>query len=56
MGTHAYHAPPFRLSKTPHRMERPAPRMGEHTEWVCRELLGMDDETFQALQSEGVFM
>jgi benzylsuccinate CoA-transferase BbsF subunit len=55
MGASSYDAPPFRLSMTPHRMDMPAPCMGEHTEFVCRKLLGISDQEFQELLSEGVF-
>jgi benzylsuccinate CoA-transferase BbsF subunit len=39
----------YMLSKTPYRMEKPAPLLGEHTEYVCRELLDMSDEEFISL-------
>jgi len=55
MGTSSYDAPPFRLSGTPHRMDMPAPCMGQHTEFVCRKFLDMSDQEFQELLSEGVF-
>ena len=45
-GRSAYDGIPFKLSKTPGRLTRPAPRIGEHTEYVCKEILGMDEEEF----------
>jgi hypothetical protein len=30
--------------------------MGEHTEFVCREFLGMPQEEFDACLMEGVFI
>lgn len=45
----------FKLSKTPCGPERPGPCLGEHTERVCREFLGMSDEEFVNLLTEGVF-
>lgn len=34
------------LSKTPAELLTPAPCLGEHTEFVCKELLGMSEEEF----------
>jgi benzylsuccinate CoA-transferase BbsF subunit len=52
-GRTAYDGPGFRLSKTPGRL-RPAPMLGEHTEFVCKEVLQMDDEEIAQLVMEGV--
>lgn len=41
------------LSKTPYKILHPAPSLGEHTEYVCRNLLGMSDEEFVDLYSSG---
>ncbi|MCX7911850.1 MAG: CoA transferase [Dehalococcoidales bacterium] len=45
----------FMLSRTPAAPYSPSPLLGEHTEMVCTELLGMTDEEFIALMQEGVF-
>ena len=37
---------PYILSKTPAMPYRPAPCLGEHTEYVCKDLLGMSEEEF----------
>lgn len=51
MGRTIYNAAPFRCSLTPARLERPAPLLGEHTEEVCMQLLGMSpDEVTQAVE------
>jgi len=42
------------LSNTYYRVERPA-MLGEHTQYVCEEILGMPDEEFVELLAEGVF-
>jgi benzylsuccinate CoA-transferase BbsF subunit len=43
------------MSETPAVPRRPAPCLGEHTEYVCRELLGMSDERFVELMAKGIF-
>lgn len=43
-----------RLSGTPAAPERPSPCLGEHTEQVCREFLGIPDDEFTELLAEGV--
>jgi len=53
-GRTAYDGPGFRLSKTPGRLQSPAPMLGEHTALVCTEVLGMDDEEMAQLVMEGV--
>lgn len=53
-GRTAYDGPGFRLSKTPGRLRSPAPLLGEHTEFVCKEVLELDDEEIAQLVMEGV--
>lgn len=55
MGTCAYDGPPFKLSETPSELHMPAPCLGEHTEYVCTNILGMSDEEFVEFLAEGVF-
>lgn len=43
----------FRLSEAPAQIERPGPMLGEHTEVVLRELLGMAPAEIEALQAAG---
>ena len=54
MGLHLSERPPFRLSKTPSEPQRPFPSFGEHTEFVCKEILGLGDEEFAELIGAGV--
>ncbi len=54
MGAAIYNAPPMRFSRIPVELNRPAPLLGEHTEEVCRELLGMTPDEVQQLAEEGV--
>ncbi len=49
-----YHRSGFVLSQAECEVSRP-PLLGEHTEYVCTELLGMSDEEFVGLVGEGVF-
>jgi formyl-CoA transferase/CoA:oxalate CoA-transferase len=46
--------PPVRLSETPGSVRSPAPRLGEHTELVLRERLGLGDEEFTRLRAARV--
>jgi len=45
---------PFRLSKTPGRVETRAPRVGEHNRAVYKDLLGYSDERLTFLKEKGV--
>jgi len=54
MGTTIYNANPFRASRLPRGASRPAPLLGEHTDEICRDLLGMTREQVAALRGEGV--
>ena len=47
-------APVPRLGRTPLRIPRGAPRLGEHTDEVLRALLGLDDEQIDSLRADGV--
>ncbi len=43
------------LSRTPAEPRMAAPCLGEHTEYVCREFLGMSQEEFDAMLVDAVF-
>ncbi len=45
----------YQLSRTPAEIRLPFPCLGEHSEFVCRELLNMSDEEFLDLLTKGVF-
>ena len=53
-GRAAYDGPPFKLSKTPGRLRSPAPLLGQHTEQVCKEILGLSDDEIADLLVAGV--
>jgi len=55
MGYHHYPRAPFRFDSTPCEPERPAPCLGQDNEFVCRQILGMDDEEFVQLLNEDIF-
>ncbi len=44
---------PIRLSATPGTVEHRAPRVGEHNDYVYREVLGYPEERIRALRAEG---
>ncbi|MBI2847980.1 MAG: CoA transferase [Chloroflexi bacterium] len=52
LGDCYHHAWPAHLSKSPHHL-KPAPLLGEHTEYVCTQLLGMGDEEFTDFLASG---
>jgi crotonobetainyl-CoA:carnitine CoA-transferase CaiB-like acyl-CoA transferase len=45
---------PALLSHTPATVRGPGPLLGEHTHAVLHELLGLDPETLERLESDGV--
>lgn len=51
-----YHAegPPFLFSKTPFKIDRPAPMLGEHNETVFQKFVGMPKDEYDRLVEEGV--
>ncbi len=55
LGRFTHLGQPSRLSKTPAQFYRTAPCLGEHTEYVCRELLGMSQEEYDEYLVKGVF-
>jgi benzylsuccinate CoA-transferase BbsF subunit len=54
MGKMSYSGMPIKLSETPYSITRGAPCLGEHTAYVCMELLKMSGEEFAHLVSEGI--
>lgn len=54
-GSHpSYSVPPMKFSETP-TIFGPAPKLGEHNDYVYRELLGMSEAEIKKLTGEGVF-
>ncbi len=48
-----YHPPGFTLSDVKSQLHRP-PLLGEHTEYICTEILGMSKAEYEQLLKEGV--
>jgi len=53
IGPHTYHPPPYRFSKTPHELTMPAPCLGQHNEYVLKDILGMSDDEIADLLVAG---
>jgi benzylsuccinate CoA-transferase BbsF subunit len=53
VGPVAFSGPPMRFSKTPCEL-RPAPCLGEHNEYVLKEILGMSDDEISDVVIAGV--
>jgi benzylsuccinate CoA-transferase BbsF subunit len=53
-GRHAVYGQGFLLSKNPVPRPEPSPMLGEHTFYVCKEILHMADEEIARLLGEGV--
>ncbi len=45
---------PIKLSRTPGGVQGPPPALGEHTDQVLRELVGLSEEEIASLRAEGV--
>lgn len=45
---------PVKLSETPSAIEKPAPRLGEHSEEILKDLLGLNDDSIRRLREENV--
>jgi benzylsuccinate CoA-transferase BbsF subunit len=55
-GRAAHDGAPFRLSKTPGELRTPAPLLGEHNDYVAKEILGMsDDEVAEAIIEQALY-
>jgi crotonobetainyl-CoA:carnitine CoA-transferase CaiB-like acyl-CoA transferase len=54
LGAFEHQATPISLSRS-RRAMFPAPALGQHTEHVCREVLGMSEQQFAALAAANVF-
>jgi len=55
MGLFTHLGQSFELSKTPAQAYSPSPLLGEHTEYICTNILGMSEDEFANLLLAGVF-
>ena len=49
-----FHPPGFTLSDATAELHRPV-FLGEHTEYICKDILGIADDDFSRMQQDGVF-
>jgi len=56
MGPSIYNAPPMRFSRTPVELKRPAPLLGQHTDEICRQFIGLSDGEIRELREAGVLV
>ena len=54
LGRYATDRSEFNLSKTPGDLDRPAPLLGQHTEYALKELFGLSQEEYQSYKNDGV--
>jgi len=54
-GPYTHAGTPWHFSATPVSVRRPAPQLGEATEYVVKEVLGYSDAEYQKLAAEGLF-
>jgi crotonobetainyl-CoA:carnitine CoA-transferase CaiB-like acyl-CoA transferase len=52
-GEHLYPGPAWKLSATPVQIRRPPVRLGEHNEYIYKQLLGYSDQEYKDLEAEG---
>jgi crotonobetainyl-CoA:carnitine CoA-transferase CaiB-like acyl-CoA transferase len=52
-GTHEYVGPLWRFPETPVEFRQPPVCMGEHNDYVYREVLGVSDDEYEALKAAG---
>jgi benzylsuccinate CoA-transferase BbsF subunit len=56
VGEKLYPGVPFKMSLTPGYIHRPAPLLGADTEYVLKNLLGMNDVQIKELNDEGILI
>jgi len=52
-GTHMYPGMMWKFSQTPLSIRRPPLRLGEHNEYIYKEILGVSDQEYDELEKEG---
>jgi crotonobetainyl-CoA:carnitine CoA-transferase CaiB-like acyl-CoA transferase len=54
IGRYASERSEFTLSRTPGKLDRPAPLIGEHTEYVLRQLIGLTEQEYASFKDDAV--
>lgn len=54
IGSMLFNTPAYRMSETPHHLLKPGPCLGEDSEYVYKEILGLNDDDIGDLYAEGV--
>ena len=52
-GTHRYAGLSWKMSKTPNQLRLPPCLLGEHNEYVYKQVIGVSDEEYDELEKEG---
>ena len=52
-GRHAYTGMMWKMTETPNGIRLPAPMLGEHNEYVFKELLGVTEAEYKSLEEKG---
>ena len=55
IGKYHLELPAFKLSKVPPQLRMSGPLIGEHNEYVYKNLAGFSQKEYEQLQKEGVF-
>jgi benzylsuccinate CoA-transferase BbsF subunit len=55
LGNYPHLGEAFHLSRTSPEGRMPSPILGEHTEYICTQIIGMSDEEFVDLSRQGIF-
>jgi len=53
-GTHLYPGMLFKMDKTPLSIRKPPPCLGEHNDYVFKDVIGMSDDEIAALEKEQI--
>ena len=53
-GTHRYHGFPWKFSETPLRVTHPPCMLGEHNDYVYKQVIGLRDDEITNLEGKGV--
>ena len=55
LGRVKFEGEPIRLSRSPWELRRPSPLLGQHSDYVYHELLGVEQSDIAKMAEEGVF-